>query len=203
MFFTAFPIVFEQHRGWSGKYYPRPCLPSLTSHAVGVSGLAFIGIGVGLVLGNILNPIGNIFYNRAAKLAGPGGRVPPEARLPMVCVGSILLPIGLFWFAWTCQSSVHWIVPILASVPFGCGFLLIFTGVTMYLLDSYTLHAASALAANAVMRSVFGAVFPLFSTQLYGNLGLNWAGTCKSMLDFRSSNIKLILTTAQWSLSFP
>lgn len=49
----------------------------------------------------------------------------------------------------------------------------------MYLLDSYSLHAASALAANAVMRSLFGAVFPLFSTYLYGNLGLNWAGTCK------------------------
>jgi hypothetical protein len=165
LFFTAFPIVFQQGRGWS------------LSH----SGLAFLGIGVGLLLGNLLNPLGQIYYNNAVKKHG-AGNVPPEARLPMMCLGSILLPIGLFWFAWTSQPSVHWIVPILASVPFGAGFLLIFTSINLYLIDSYSVFAASALASNAVMRSVFGTVFPLFSTHLYRNLGLNWAGTLIAFL---------------------
>lgn len=165
LFFTAFPIVFQQGRGWS----------------LGQSGLAFLGIGVGLLIGNALNPLGQVYYNKALKQHG-AGNVPPEARLPMMCVGSILLPIGLFWFAWTSQSSVHWIVPILASVPFGAGFLLIFTSINLYLIDSYSVFAASALASNAVMRSLFGTVFPLFSTQLYGNLGLNWAGTLIAFL---------------------
>lgn len=70
-------------------------------------------------------------------------------------------------------------VPILASVPFGCGFLLIFTAINNYIIDSYTLYAASALAANAVQRSILGTIFPLFSVKLYKGLGLNWAGTCK------------------------
>jgi len=52
----------------------------------------------------------------------------------------------------------------------------------MYLIDSYSLYAASALASNAVMRSLAGAAFPLFSVKLYEGLGLNWAGTCESFL---------------------
>jgi hypothetical protein len=88
----------------------------------------------------------------------------------------------LFVFAWTCTPNVHWVVPILASVPFGAGFLLIFTAINNYIIDSYTLYAASALAANAVQRSVLGTIFPLFSIRLYKGLGLNWAGTRKSPL---------------------
>jgi hypothetical protein len=49
--------------------------------------------------------------------------------------------------------------------------------ITNYLIDSYTVYAASVLAANAVLRSIFGAVFPLFATQMYRSLGIHWAST--------------------------
>lgn len=51
-----------------------------------------------------------------------------------------------------------------------------------YLIDAYTIFAASVLAANAVMRSIFGAVFPLFTTQMYDNLGIHWASTVPAFL---------------------
>jgi len=143
LFFTAYPIVFQQNRGWSGTSPYRVSKLALT-FAEGISGLAFLGIGVGLLIGNALNPLGKILYNRAVHKAGPGGNVPPECRLPMACAGAVMLPIGLFVFAWTSTPNLHWIVPIIASVPFGCGFLLIFTGINNYLIDSYTLFAASA-----------------------------------------------------------
>jgi hypothetical protein len=176
LFFTAFPLIFQQARGWS----------------LGRSGLAFLGIGFGLVLGICLTPISQKYYLRAVQAAevqaeaganydapppAGAGTVAPEARLPTMCAGAIMLPIGLFWFAWTSQPSVHWIVPILASIPFGCGFLLIFVSINLYLIDSYSVYAASAMASNAVCRSVLGTVFPLFSVHLYTKLGLNWAGT--------------------------
>ena len=145
-----------------------------------MGGLAFIGIGVGLVLGVFLTPLQNRYYEKARAKTPEGEPVPPEARLPIGCIGAILLPIGLMVFAWTCTPNVHWIVPILASVPFGTGFLLIFTSIQSYVIDCFPLYAASALAANAVQRSVLGTIFPLFSIKLYENLGLNWAGTCKS-----------------------
>jgi len=37
--------------------------------------------------------------------------------------------------------------------------------------------AASAIAANTFLRSLAGAVFPLFSVYMYDALGVNWAGT--------------------------
>jgi hypothetical protein len=53
--------------------------------------------------------------------------------------------------------------------------LFVFTSVISYLIDSYTLYAASALAANAVLRSIMGAAFPLFTPRMYASLGDQWA----------------------------
>lgn len=51
-----------------------------------------------------------------------------------------------------------------------------------YLSDAYTTYAASVLAGNAFMRSSFGAVFPLFATQMYHKLGVGWASTLLALL---------------------
>ena len=37
--------------------------------------------------------------------------------------------------------------------------------------------AASAVAANIMLRSVIAAGFPLFTRQMFSNLGIQWAGT--------------------------
>lgn len=37
--------------------------------------------------------------------------------------------------------------------------------------------AASAIAANTFLRSLAGAVFPLFATYMYEGIGVNWSGT--------------------------
>jgi len=39
--------------------------------------------------------------------------------------------------------------------------VLVFLSIMNYLIDAYVIFAASVLAANAVLRSIFGAVFPL------------------------------------------
>ena len=31
--------------------------------------------------------------------------------------GAVLVPISLFWLSFTTYPAVHWIVPILASIP--------------------------------------------------------------------------------------
>jgi hypothetical protein len=52
-----------------------------------------------------------------------------------------------------------------------------------YLVDAFTIHAASAIAANTVLRSVFGAVLPLSGLSMYDALGLGWGN---SLLGFIS-----------------
>ena len=92
-----------------------------------------------------------------------GGIAPPEARLPAAIVGGIALPVGLFWFAWTNYPTLPWEASVAAGIPFGFGMVLVFLAVMNYLIDAYTIFAASALAANSVLRSCFGAAFPLFT----------------------------------------
>lgn len=118
------------------------------------------------------------------------GNPPPEVRLIMGQVGAILVPIstsitppidsdarsrppfsGLFWLAFTTYPQVHWIAPIIASVPFGTGIYFVFTSTFTYLVTAYRPIAASAMASNSALRSTFAAVFPLFAGAMYDRLG--------------------------------
>jgi hypothetical protein len=165
MMFGAFPIVFQQGRGWSS----------------GIGGLAFLGVMVGMLAAVGYSVWDNKRYNKTIE-ASENGIAPPEARLPPALVGSIAMPIGLFWFAWTNSPSIHWIVSIMAGAPFGFGMVLVFLSIMNYLIDSYLIYAASVLAANSVLRSLFGAAFPLFTTYMYADLGIHWASSIPAFL---------------------
>ena len=80
LMFAAFPIVFQQNRGWSP----------------GVGGLAFVGVAVGMMFGVSYAAYDNIRYQR--EIEKNDGLAPPEARLPPAIVGSVLLPIGKLVF---------------------------------------------------------------------------------------------------------
>ena len=86
-------------------------------------------------------------------------------------VGAVVVPVSLFWLAFTRYKHVHWIAPIIASIGFGTGFLLCFTSTFTYLVSAYRPMAASSMAANAFVRSAFAAAFPLFAGQMYTALG--------------------------------
>jgi hypothetical protein len=158
------PIVYQTERGWSE----------------GLGGLSFLGITVGILFSVVATfPI---YFSYRNKTLAAGGRLPPEQRLPGAMIGSIALPAGLFWFAWTNSPSIHWMASIAAGVPLGFGMVMVYLPVLNYLIDAYTIYAASVLAANAALRSLFGAVFPLFTTYMYENLGIHWASSIPAFL---------------------
>jgi hypothetical protein len=160
LFFEAYPISFGQVRGW---------------HHEGVAALPFLGILVGVVLGVCL-----IIYTtktRFARKLAKHGRVVPEERLVPMMVASVLLPIGLFWFGWTSDPSISWVPQVIAGVPIGLGILVIFMQGLNYIIDVYMMFANSAIAANTLVRSTLGGAFPLFATQMYTNLGVDWASS--------------------------
>lgn len=99
------------------------------------------------------------------------GSLPLEERLVPSKFGALLVPISLYWLAFTTYSGVHWIVPIIASVPFGAGIFYCFTSVFTYTVTAYRPIAASAMAANTFVRTCFAAAFPLFAGQMYNRLG--------------------------------
>lgn len=165
--FVAYPIVFRDIRGWQ----------------LGMSGLAFLGIGFGVVLTIACEPFIRRLINSHAK-DPETGKPYPEAMVSFVCICAAMIPVGELWFAWTCSpASIHWIVPLLAGIPFGAGNTGVFIYASNYLTQSYGMYAASALAGNSVIRSILGGVLPLAGASMYDSLGPNWAGTLLGVLE--------------------
>ncbi|KAH6889396.1 major facilitator superfamily domain-containing protein [Thelonectria olida] len=168
-----------------------------TNHGMNLwqSGLAFLGIIIGMLVAAATTPIWvrirRCMLQRYEKRTGKMGVSEPEYQLPPAILGGILIPIGLFWFAWTTQSSIHWLVPISGSSLFGCGVILVFNGVFTFLVEAYTPYAASALAANSFARAFIAAAFPLLQIPMYDRLGYHWA---TSVLAF----LTLMLTPFPW-----
>ncbi|KAG6356419.1 hypothetical protein INS49_015807 [Diaporthe citri] len=165
LFNEAFPLVFG---------------PGGHDFNTGEWGAAFVGLFIGSVVAVMLHPLQERYY--LTQVARNDGKGVPEARMHLARFGTFLLPISLFWFAWTSFPSVHWIVPIIASALFGAGIYIIILAVLNYVVDSYQSYAASALAGVILIRNLVGAGFPLFGTQMYDHLGLEWASSLLAFL---------------------
>jgi DHA1 family multidrug resistance protein-like MFS transporter len=86
--------------------------------------------------------------------------------------GGLCLPLGIFAFALTSSPSLNATWQILAGIPIGIGIILINMQGLNYIVDCYSVHANSAVAANTFMRSLFAAGMPLFATRMYTKLGV-------------------------------
>ncbi|KAK7060904.1 hypothetical protein VNI00_000637 [Paramarasmius palmivorus] len=136
----------------------------------GVGGLVYLGLGVGFLLSTAFGAkTANTIYNRLAQKNGGVGT--PEMRIPALFFGSLFVPVGLFWYGWSAQARIHWIMPIIGSGIFGFGMMTSFLPIQLYLVDAFK-YAASANAAASVFRSLLGFAFPLFGRQMFDALGL-------------------------------
>ncbi|KAK6373246.1 hypothetical protein LTS17_008265 [Exophiala oligosperma] len=158
LLFTTFPTVFEEQYHFS----------------TGVSGLSYLGVGIGMAVSLA------VFANVSDKMQkAHGGDSPqPEGRLkPMMWVMPAV-PAGIFWYGWAAEKQTHWIVPILGTSLFGFGFLWITMPAQLYMVEAFGPEAAaSALAANVILRLLFAAFIPLAGPSLYADLGLGVGNT--------------------------
>jgi hypothetical protein len=179
MYFEAYPMIFE------GIYHQTP----------GISGLMFLPIGGGALLSIFVFLWYDGFLRRAQAQHKPWTEKEESRRLPLAFIGGPLLVLGLFWLGWTSRPSVPFYVPMLAGIPFGTGFILIFMALLNYLTDAYEIFAASALAAASGSRSVAGAVLPFAAKPMYSKLGVPWAS---SLLGFLSLAMCIIPWIFLW-----
>ena len=98
-----------------------------------------------------------------------------------MCVGGMFIPAGLFIYGWSVQYQTHFMVPMVATGLIGFGLLMTFMPSATYLVDVFTVHAASAMAASTVLRSLAAAFIPLSSQTMYAQMGYGWGN---SMLGF-------------------
>ncbi|KAG8532732.1 uncharacterized protein KY384_002609 [Bacidia gigantensis] len=95
LFFGAFEVVFKENHNFE----------------LWQIGLTFTGLLFGQLIAIGTDPLWHRNYirlmkNREKNGGEPGGSE-PEYRLPPAILGGVIVPIGLFWFAWTTYSSVH------------------------------------------------------------------------------------------------
>jgi multidrug resistance protein len=182
--FVSYPIVFGELRGWSP----------------GLVGLGYIGIGIGGCIVIASEPLLRKMIN-SHKKDPETGKPYPEAMVSVVCIAAVCVPVGEMIFAWyatpfhttttytdthhrTCTPDVHWIAPIIAGIPFGAGNCGVFIYASNYLVHSYGIYAASALAGNAVLRSAMGGALPLAGPKMYQTLGPHWSATMLALIEF-------------------
>ncbi|KAL5339033.1 major facilitator superfamily domain-containing protein [Aspergillus crustosus] len=148
--FGSIPLVFRTNHGFNLEQ----------------TGAVFTSMCVGALVITVIS-----IYQE--KLATRFNLLPPtpEARLYFVCIESILMPIGLFWFGWTSSPGTHWISPTIAIAFATMGIFSVYLAVFNYLADTYHRYASSAIAAQSCCRNLLGGVFPLVTNAMFNNLG--------------------------------
>ncbi|KAH9872241.1 hypothetical protein IAQ61_005076 [Plenodomus lingam] len=167
IYLQSYPVIF------TGIYHFNP----------GEVGLTFLPIGVGAFISAILYLSWDAILMRAQRTNKPWADNEEMRRLPLACIAGPFFVISAFWLAWTAKESIHWIVPVLAGILFGMGYLCLFMALLNYLVDAYEVFAASAMAAASLSRSTFGAVLPFAAKPMYRAIGVAWA---TSLLGFFS-----------------
>ncbi len=104
------PIIFIEKRGFT----------------IAQNGLVFIGIGIGTIIGSIINWRATAHYQHL--ILKWNGSPPPEERLYGAMTGGPILVIGIFWLGWTgYYSTIPWYIPAISTIFIGMGINLIFT----------------------------------------------------------------------------
>ncbi|KAI1825062.1 putative MFS multidrug transporter [Xylaria intraflava] len=162
-----------------------------------IVGLTFLGLGIGNLLGLVVvsRLLDKLLTDRSqVTQANPDSELKPEYRLIPLEWSSLSLPAGLFLYGWTLQYRVHWIVPLIGTAIYGFGQLTVFLCITTYFIDAFGMYAASALAANIVVRSIFGAVLPLAGARMYNVLGYGWGNSLLGFIALALVPIPFLVT---------
>jgi multidrug resistance protein len=123
-FATAYSIFTNLQRIYGGEY-------GFNNEQVGLTSLG-PGLGFLTAVWFIVPRIDTVYNRLTAKNDGVGK---PEYRLPLANIGGVLLPVGLFWFAWTVETHRHWFVTLAATYFFGVGQVSILNCTTNYYID--------------------------------------------------------------------
>ena len=153
-FFEAFPLVYIGIYGFN----------------IGELGLVFLCIIVGCVIG-IAVYCSYIWFYLEPDIKKNGLRA-QEHRLVPALFGSMLMPAAMFWFAWTSEPSIHWMVSIVGIMWFAVGAFILFQCIFMYLPLTYPQYAASLFAANDFCRSAWAAGSIIYAHPLFINVGI-------------------------------
>jgi DHA1 family multidrug resistance protein-like MFS transporter len=165
-FFEVFPLVYgdgNPHPGSATRGY---------GFNLGEMGLVFLCISVGVLIAIPSYFIYLHFVFEPEIMTKGIGE--PERRLVPAIFASLLVPPGLFLFAWTANNApqIHWIAPTIGVTIYTIGVFLLLQCIFIYIPLTYPQYAASLFAGNDFFRSALATGAILFARPLFLNLGV-------------------------------
>ncbi|XXG95006.1 hypothetical protein Hte_001266 [Hypoxylon texense] len=140
--------------------------------------LHYISFSIGFCLtAQIGGRIMDVIYRRLKDRPKNKGEGRPEFRVPYMIPGVIFIPAGLFWYGWSAQYRITWVMVDLGAIIFTCGSSILAQSMLAYTLDLFGDVGASANAATRLLSNVLGFVFPIFAPQLYARLDYGWGNS--------------------------
>ncbi|KAJ6164462.1 hypothetical protein N7470_003134 [Penicillium chermesinum] len=146
-----------------------------------------------IVIGEIIGWAASLFsaklyFSSASRNKEVPGTPIPEARLYLAIVGGIFgLSGGMFIYAWTSYPDLPWIAPAIGLGVVGAGSVIVVTGISDYIVDSYAKYSGSAIGIAACGENIFSAFVPLAAMAMYSNLGFQWASTLLAFISLALS----------------
>ncbi|CZR52406.1 related to MFS multidrug transporter [Phialocephala subalpina] len=121
LLFEAFPIEYEEVRGWTSVQ----------------GSLVFLAVLIGVVIsGGIQASYQPFFWKKLDRAHEKGLKNDPEARLPPMMLGAVLFAASLFWVGGGAAKDKSPAIGIVGAGCIGAGFILIFQNVVNYLIDA-------------------------------------------------------------------
>ncbi|KAH7146972.1 major facilitator superfamily domain-containing protein [Dactylonectria estremocensis] len=152
-YFEVFPLVY----------------PVFYDMNLGQVGLVFLCIVIGCIVAILA--YGSLLYFVVTPRMKKVGMGPQENVLLPGLPSSFGPTLGLFLFAWTARTSIHWIVPTVGVSIYAGSVFIVLQCMFLYIPLSYPQYAASLFAANDFFRSALASGSILFAHPLYQNLG--------------------------------
>ncbi|KAJ4372893.1 hypothetical protein N0V83_003184 [Neocucurbitaria cava] len=101
-----------------------------------ISSLHYISIALGSTMsGQIGGHIMDATYRKLSKRAG--GKGVPEFRIPYMLSGMIIMPAGLFWYGWSAERRLSWVMVDVGVVVFTLGSFVVAQASTAYQIGEF------------------------------------------------------------------
>lgn len=158
--FTAgFTAIFENHYGLNK----------------GETGLCFLPISLGVLIGGLLAPITIKLIGRDIAHAHRHGRArtEPECNLYTAMFGASVVPISLTWLSWTARPSISIWYPLAAGALFGFVVLGLAVASYQYIAATLEYHTASALSTIQAVRFAAAGDVAVLAQIIYRDLVIN------------------------------
>lgn len=180
VFFQGYDYIFRDLYGFSQ----------------GLTGVAFTGTAVGIVLTAFIIP--HVYHRYKADLdlavSKGEGSVPPERRLAFANYAAPFLPISIFWIGWSSSPDISYWSPLAGSVFLGYSTLCIYMSSYQYLIDAYGPLSASALASVTFVRYLASAGMYVAAIPVFDHLGVNWTSTILGIVSVLMTPVPYLLS---------